>query len=314
MNWSEQTMRAMCRCVCCPRQCGADRANGQKGLCGAGLNVSVARAMPHFYEEPCISGSRGSGTVFFRGCSLRCVFCQNDEISRAGDAGQGLSLDALCETVDGLARRGVHNISFVTPTHYAFQIADALRYLQLPMPVVWNSGGYDRPETVEMLGESVDIWLPDLKFAGNAAAARFTAVRDYADFAFPAVRRMAELAGPARFDGEGMMTRGVLVRHLCLPGMTGQSKRVLDWIGKTLGASVKVSLMRQYVPAGRAKEMPPLNRKLSGAEYERVFDYMVNLGLADGFVQDDAAAEEGYVPSFNGEGVAGDWMREERDR
>ena len=223
-------------------------------------------------------------------------------------------MDAFCETVDGLARRGVHNISFVTPTHYAFQIADALRRLNLSVPVVWNSGGYERQETIEMLGGLVDVWLPDLKFADNAAAARFTVARDYADFAFPAVKRMAELAGAARFDGEGMMTRGVLVRHLCLPGMTGQSKRILDWIGKTLGDSVKVSLMRQYVPAGPAKETPPLNRRLSDAEYERVFDYMVNLGLADGFVQEAAAAEEGYVPSFNEEGVAGDLMREEQDR
>lgn len=314
MDWSEQTIRAMCRCVCCPRRCGADRANGEKGLCGAGLGVSIARAMPHFYEEPCISGSRGSGAVFFRGCSLRCVFCQNEAISRSTDSGRGLSLDAFCETVDGLVRRGVHNISFVTPTHYAFQIADALRCLDLPIPAVWNSGGYERLETVEMLGGLIGVWLPDLKFADNAAAARFTEVQDYADFAFPAVKRMADLAGGARFDEEGLMTRGVLVRHLCLPGMTGQSKRILDWIGKTLGVSAVISLMRQYVPAGRAKDMPPLNRRLSGAEYERVFDYMVNLGFDGGFAQDAAAAEEGYVPLFNGEGVAGDSMREEHDR
>ena len=314
MDWSEQTKRAMRRCVCCPRRCGADRVNGETGLCGASLDVAVARAMPHFFEEPCISGMRGSGTVFFGGCSLRCCFCQNEEISRSAADGRQLSLEGLCETIDGLVRKGVHNVSLVTPTHYAFQIADALRYLDLTVPVVWNSSGYERPEMITMLGALVDVWLPDLKFADSAVAARFTAVYDYADYAFPAVGRMAELAGAAQFDDEGMMTRGVLVRHLCLPGMTGQSKRILDWIANTLGVSAAVSLMRQYVPAGQAKEMPPLNRRLREGEYERVFDYMINLGLHNGYIQAASAAEEGYVPSFHGEGVVGERLWEDKNK
>ena len=304
MDWSEQTIQAMNHCVSCPRRCGADRANGQIGVCGAGMNPSVARAMPHLFEEPCISGTNGSGTIFFRGCSMHCVFCQNDEISHDAK-GAGLSLDALCETLAGLIRRGVHNLSFVTPTHYAYQIADALRALQPNLPVVWNTGGYERVEMIDMLAPLVDVWLPDLKFADQTVAARCSSAADYADYAFPAVKRMAELSGKPQYGEDGLMTHGLLIRHLCLPGMTGQSKRILTWIRDNLGTDMPVSLMRQYLPAGAAKEkdIRPLNRRLRDDEYERVFDYMMNLGLTNGFTQEAASAETGYVPAFNGEGV-----------
>ena len=303
MNWSQQTLRAMEHCTCCPRRCGANRANGERGLCGAELNVAVARAMPHFFEEPCISGTHGSGTVFFEGCSLHCCFCQNDEISHSAQRSRLLSADDLAETVLKLVVRGVHNISFVTPTHYAYQIADVLRELHLSLPVVWNSGGYERVETVEMLADLVDIWLPDIKFADNVTAARCTEVSDYADRAFAAVKQMATSAGEQSYNADGILQKGLLIRHLCLPGQTSQSKQILDWVAQELGAHTAVSLMRQYVPTGKALAMPPLNRKLKEREYERVFDYMMNLGLTNGFTQDAEAAEEGYVPNFSGEGV-----------
>ncbi len=303
MDWSQQTLQAMHHCVCCPRRCGADRANGERGLCGAKLDVAVARAMPHYFEEPCISGTRGSGTIFFSGCSLHCCFCQNEEISRSDSYGQLLSADDLAETILQLTARGVHNISFVTPTHYTYQIADVLRALRPSLPVVWNSGGYECVETISMLEGLVDVWLPDLKFADNEVGARCTTAADYASHAFPAVAKMAELAPINEFNADGIMTKGVLVRHLCLPGQTSQSKKILDWVAAELGTNTAVSLMRQYVPTGKALTMPPLDRPLRAREYERVFDYMMNLGLVNGFTQDAEAAEEGYVPQFSGEGV-----------
>lgn len=305
MDWSEQTKQAMSCCRCCPRACGADRLHGETGACGAGMLPAVVRAMPHFYEEPCISGTQGSGAVFFQGCSLHCIFCQNDSISRKVDA-PALSLDAFCATLDGLIRRNVHNLNFVTPTHYAYQIADALRCLRPTIPVVWNTGGYESQETIDMIAPLVDIWLPDLKFPDDQTGMRYTAVRNYATVAFAAVRRMAELAGSAEYNDQQMMTHGLIIRHLCLPGMTTQSKHILQWIRQTLGADAAVSLMRQYFPAGAAKRdnIRPLNRKLRNDEYERVFDFMMNLGLINGYVQDAEAAEEGYVPDFNGAGVA----------
>lgn len=267
------------------------------------MDVAVARAMPHRFEEPCISGTRGSGTVFLKGCSLQCTFCQNYSISHMDDVGEGLTLDALCETVSGLLSKGVHNLSFVTGTHYAYQIADALRIVRPDVPVVWNSGGYERPETVRMLGDLIDVWLPDLKFAENEPAARVTAVSDYADAACASILAMCEMSGEPEYDDEGILRRGVLLRHLCMPGMTGHSKRTLDWIKANLGERVIISLMRQYVPNGPAAKNPPLDRRLTDREYQRVFDYMMNLGFNKGYTQEADSAAEGFVPAFDGEGV-----------
>ena len=300
MSWSEDTMKTLSCCSVCPRKCGAERIVGQTGACGASFKVKVARAAPMFWEEPCISGERGSGAVFFCGCPVHCVFCQNSEIS-GGENGRELGFDELCVLVDRLARSGVHNLNFVTPTHYALQLRDVLAEVKPQIPVVWNCGGYESVETLKKLSGLVDIYLADYKFDDSTSLLCDCA--DYPKVVEPAISEMLSQVGCAKFDGEGMMTSGLVLRHLVLPGRTAVSKRILERIAGLVPLDTPISLMSQYFPAGRAAEIKGLDRRVTEREYSRVADYMFALGFTRGYLQDVSSAKEEYVPDFDLTGV-----------
>lgn len=290
-------------CALCPRLCRARRGPDHgAGYCRMGADAVVARAAPHFWEEPCLSGTRGSGTVFFSGCPLGCAFCQNSEISH-GRRGERVSPERLALIFDRLAEQGVHNLNLVTPTHFVPAILEALELRKNRLPVIWNTGGYERVETLRSLAGHVDVYLPDLKFFDPMLSARYAHAPDYFACASAALLEMARQAGPPRFDSQGMMVRGLLVRHLVLPGHSADSLKILDWFAQNLKDRALLSLMSQYLPRGRAAEFPEINRRLTSLEYGRVVKRAQELGLTNGYVQDRAAATEEYIPPFNGEGV-----------
>ena len=280
-----------------------DRTAGQTGFCGMTNRVRVARAAPHFGEEPCISGTRGSGTVFFSGCSLGCDYCQNAPISLDR---QGVDLSgtaALRRVFEALVAQGVHNLSLVTATHFLPAILPALSP-GFGVPVVYNTGGYETLETVQALDGVVDVWLPDLKYAEEDLAAARSRARDYFPVAAAAIRQMAQQTGPPVFDSEGLLIRGVLIRHLVLPGQVQNSLKVLDWIAETFRpGQVLVSLMGQYTPAGPAARQSPMDRPVTREEYGAVLDWMGMLGLDQGYWQDLEAATPEQIPAFDGTGV-----------
>ena len=288
-------------CSLCPRRCGALRTGTEGGgFCGMPALPVVARAALHFWEEPCISGTRGSGTVFFSGCNLGCVFCQNGSISH-GRFGRPVTIPRLREIFQELIAQGAHNINLVTPTHFAPAIREALE-TPLAVPVVWNSGGYELPEALRILEGKVQIYLPDLKYADGALAARYSGAADYFETATAAIREMFRQVGRCMFDGDGMLQRGVIIRHLLLPGALENTKAVLDWIAGTFPAgSVLVSLMSQYTTQAGAEGL--LRRKVTGAESRAARAYMENLGLTAGYYQDSSSAREEYTPPFDLTGV-----------
>lgn len=285
-------------CDLCPRHCGVLRDDGHSGFCGMGPEPVVSRAAPHFWEEPCISGTRGSGAVFFAGCNLRCVFCQNYEIS-ALRQGQTVSVEHLREIFAQLAAQGVHNINLVTGTHFAHAIAQALEP-QPALPVVWNCGGYESVETLRALEGKVQVYLPDMKYGSGALARQLSAAGDYPQVAKAAIWEMFRQTGPYQLDGDGMLTRGVLIRHLVLPGYLDNTFDVLDWVAETFRpGDVLFSLMGQYTPNGHGGP----DRRLTPAEYQRAVDYMEALGILEGFTQELDSADQGYTPAFDGTGV-----------
>ena len=290
-------------CNLCPRRCGAlrDETRGL-GRCRMPSVPVAARAALHHWEEPPISGSRGSGTIFFSGCSLGCVFCQNQEISHR-DFGKAVSLERLVQICDELIAQGAHNINFVNPTHFAHAVRALLTRHPLPVPVVWNSGGYDRVETLRALEGLVDIYLPDLKYLDSDTAGRYSAAPDYPEMAAAAIREMVRQTGPCQFDGDGLLRRGTVIRHLILPGQVEQAKRVMDWVSREFPrGTVLFSLMSQYTPWGDLSACPELNRRLRPGEMRAAREYMENLGL-DGFTQERTSAREEYTPPFDLTGI-----------
>lgn len=287
-------------CTLCPRRCGAERtAEAGGGFCRMPGGLRVARAMLHHWEEPPISGQNGAGTVFFSGCTLGCVYCQNGDIS-AGGFGKDISTARLREIFEELIAQGAHNIELVTPTHFLPWILPALTP-RLPVPVVYNCGGYERVETLRALEGLVDVYLPDLKYADRALAAELSGAADYFPVACEAIREMFRQVGPYVLE-DGLLTRGVVIRHLVLPGYLDNTRRVLDWIAETFApGDVLVSLMSQYTPT--ANMTGRLARRVTAAEYRAAADYMRNCGITDGFVQERTSAEEAYTPAFDGEGV-----------
>ena len=288
-------------CNLCPRRCGAARTEEEGfGRCGMPWLPVVARAALHFWEEPCISGRRGSGTVFFSGCPLGCVFCQNGRISRE-NFGKTVTVERLREIFLELIGQGAHNINLVTPTHFAPAIRRALAE-PLPVPVVWNSGGYERVETLRTLAGRVQIYLPDLKYADSALAAACSGAPDYFDVARAAIREMVRQTGPCVFDGEGLLRQGVVIRHLMLPGALENTRRVMDWVaGAFPPGTVLFSLMSQYTPQPGAEGM--LRRRVTGGEYRAALRYMENVGITAGYRQDSSSAREEYTPPFDLTGV-----------
>lgn len=282
-------------CNLCPRACGVNRAAGERGYCNLPGRVRVAKTMRHFWEEPVLAGPGGSGAVFFSGCTLGCRYCQNDAISREA-VGREQDSGTLRRAMEDLIVQGAENIDLVTPTQFLPDILPALQP-KLPVPVVYNSGGYERVETLVALDGLVDIYLPDFKYADGALAAELSGARDYPAVAACAIQEMVRQTGPVRMEGERMVG-GVLIRHLILPGYIENSLRVLDWIGETFPkGTVLVSLMRQYTPMPRMKQYPPFDRRVTEEEYQAVLSWMYLNGL-DGFTQEAEAASQAYIPDF----------------
>ena len=293
----------MADCTCCPRRCGTDRAGGKLGFCGVPENPVVARAAPHFGEEPCISGERGSGAVFFAGCTLRCVFCQNYEISR-GRSGKEISVDRLRDIFLELREQGVHNINLVTADHYVYAVRKALDGLDLGIPVVWNCSGYESMETLKALDGLVQVYLPDLKYLDPALAKRYSAAPDYPEIATAAIREMVRQTGPFVLDSYGMLQKGVLIRHLILPEQGENSKRVIDWVSGTFSPDeVLFSLMSQYTPMGNLERFPELRRPVSPALDAEIYDYLMQSRIENGFYQDLESATGDMIPKFDQTGV-----------
>ena len=290
------------KCQLCPRMCGAERDKGALGYCASPALPHVARASLHFFEEPPISGTRGSGTVFFTGCSLGCVFCQNRAI-RTTDTGCEKTAAELAEIFLELAQKGAHNINLVTATHYADTVAEALAIARprLKIPVVYNCGGYERVETLRRLEGLVDIYLSDFKYISPDLARSYSAAPDYATHATAALAEMVRQVGAVSFDGDGMLQRGVIVRHLVLPGARHDSMAVLDRIAATVPvADIRLSLMSQYTPDFAAADAPsPLHRRVTEFEYQSVLKHAVSLGF-EGYFQHRSSANAAYTPDFEG--------------
>lgn len=286
----------------------ADRAGGQAGFCQMDGSIYVARAALHMWEEPCIAGEKGSGTVFFSGCNLRCVYCQNYEIA-AGKRGRRVSVKRLAEIFLALQEQGAENINLVTPDHYVTKVAEAVlmaREMGLGLPVVYNCSGYAKREVIRNLSGIVDIFLTDFKYMDKGLAARYSSAPDYPEKAKEALEEMVYITGAPVFDGRGIMRRGVLVRHLLLPGHKKNARDVINYVYGTYGDSVYLSLMNQYTPFVRLQENPgfrELCRKVTKREYESVVDYALGLGVKNAFIQEGDTAQDSFIPAFDGEGL-----------
>ena len=292
-------------CTLCPRACHVNRRAGGRGGCHESAVLRAGRAALHMWEEPCLSGARGSGTVFFSGCSLGCVFCQNHSIAWEGN-GREISPEGLAETFLSLQDQGAANINLVTGEHFVPGILDALDIAKgngLGLPVVYNSSGYEKVETLQMLSGYVDIFLPDFKYWDEELAKRFSHVPDYREYAVKAIAEMVHQVGEARFDTEGYMLKGVIVRHLVLPGHVKNSKAVIEYLYRTYGNQIYLSIMSQYTPVSNFKEYPELNRRVTGREYDRVLSFAAELGVENGFFQEGESAAESFIPCFDGEGI-----------
>ena len=298
----------MVRCFLCPRNCGVDRSNGQKGVCGQTDRLKVARAALHYWEEPCISGKEGSGAVFFSGCALHCVFCQNRRIAN-GTAGKEISVERLAEIFLELQEKKANNINLVTPGHFVPQITEALDRAKregLRIPVVYNTSSYEAVETIRMLDGYVDIYLPDFKYMSSRLSEKYSHAADYARVAMQAVAEMVRQTKAARFDGacgESLMLRGTIVRHLMLPGHLRDSKEVLKYLHETYGDTIYISIMNQFTPLPQLEKYPELNRRVTDAEYEALLAYADRIGIVNGFIQEGETAKESFIPEFDGEGV-----------
>ncbi len=287
-------------CNACPRRCGADRTR-KTGVCGVGESFFAARAATHFWEEPCISGTKGSGTVFFSGCNLRCVFCQNFEVSH-GCFGKEITDKQLCEIFDRLIAQGAHNLNLVNPTHYAERLARVLRDYRSPVPVVYNSSGYESVETLQKLEGLVDVYLPDFKFSRSDRAQKYAGAADYPSVAAAAIAEMKRQQPDDVFEGD-LLKRGVIVRHLILPKNTNASVEVLQTIADRFGTKTIVSLMAQYTPCGEIDRFPELQRPITQREYDKVVAALADLGFENAYVQERTSADTQYIPPFDLTGI-----------
>lgn len=298
-------------CTLCPRRCHADRRAGKRGFCGQSAQIRAARAALHFWEEPCISGSSGSGAVFFSGCSLQCVFCQNHDIA-VGKAGRDISLERLAQIFLELQEKGAANINLVTATHFLPQVCLALERAKeqgLSLPIVYNSSGYEEIASLKLLEGVADIYLPDLKYHSSQLSGLYSGAPDYFEKAAAAIGEMVRQTGPPVLDPDtGLMKRGVIVRHLLLPGQTGDSKRILRYLHDTYGNDIYVSIMNQYTPMEQIRRSAewgatPLSRPVTPQEYERVLDFADKIGIEQGYLQEGETAGESFIPAFDGEGL-----------
>ncbi len=296
----------MDRCTLCPRECNIDRTGGKNGFCGVPAGeIKAARAALHMWEEPCISGEEGSGTVFFSGCTLRCVYCQNYDIARA-NTGKSITKERLAEIFLELQEKGANNINLVTPTHYTPEIVWAVKAARtqgLRLPIVYNCSGYEKVETLQMLEGIVDIYLTDFKYMDAEMAEKYSKAADYPEVAKRALEEMVRQIPKAQFDERDMMTKGIIVRHLLLPGYMENAKAVVKYVYETYEDEVFLSLMNQYTPLPQVEQYPEINRKVTEEEYEELVDYAIEIGVESGFIQEGETAEESFIPAFDYEGI-----------
>lgn len=292
-------------CQLCPRKCGVDRWQGNTGFCGVDSSLRLARAALHLWEEPCLIGQKGSGTVFFSGCGLKCIYCQNYDIALAA-GGKTVEISRLSQIFLELQEQGAANINLVTAAQYVPQIVRALeraRSQGLILPVVYNSGGYENVDTLKMLEGLVDVWLPDYKYRSRELARRCSRAEDYPEQAALALDEMVRQVPEEAFASDGRMLRGVIVRHLVLPGQKEDSKAVVKFLRERYGDRIYLSLLKQYTPLPRMKDWPWLNRKVTTYEYQQVVDYALQLGVTKGYMQRGETAKESFIPVFDGQGI-----------
>ena len=295
-------MKELEQCHICPHNCGVNRLIGQVGRCKATDKVKVALASLHNFEEPCISGENGSGTVFFSNCNLNCVFCQNYEISQQG-VGKEISIEDLADIFIDQQNKHAENINLVTPTMYIYQIIEAIKIARnngLNIPIVYNSNGYENVETIKALDGYIDIYLPDLKYGDDELAFKYSGIKNYFENATKAIQEMYNQVGVPVLNENGMMKKGLMIRHLVLPSNIQNSKDVLKWINDNMNNNIFVSVMAQYFPTNKAKDYPEINRKLNKEEYEEIEQYLYSLNLNNGYIQELGEHEEEYVPNFRG--------------
>jgi len=292
-------------CVLCPRECHVDRTAGQTGYCKATDALVVARAALHMWEEPCLSGEEGSGTVFFSGCALGCVYCQNHNIAK-GLAGKQITIERLAEIFLELQAKGANNINLVTPSHYVPQIIASItiaRSRGLRLPIVYNCSGYEKADTLKHLEGYVDVYLSDLKYMSPEPAAKYSHCPDYFAVAAKALEEMVRQQPKPIFDQRGMMQKGVIVRHLTLPGYLEDSKKIIQYLYEAYGDKIYISIMNQYTPVIKHTAYPELNKRITEEEYDELVNYAVAIGVENGFIQEGDTALESFIPEFNGEGV-----------
>lgn len=299
------TVESIKNCILCPRECRINREDGKRGYCGMDSRIYAARAALHMWEEPCISGKKGSGAVFFSGCGLRCIFCQNREIA-IGKDGKEISVEKLGEIFLNLEKQGAANINLVTGAHYVPQIIEALEIAKgkgLSLPVVYNSSGYEKVETLKLLEGYVNVYLPDFKYMEASLADAFSHAPDYVERAMAAIEEMVRQTGNCVFNEDGYIEKGTIVRHLILPGHTVNSKKVLEYLHNTYGNKIFISIMNQYTPVYEQKKYTELNRKVTEREYKKVLDYALEIGVENGFWQTGDTAKESFIPAFDYEGL-----------
>lgn len=309
-NYTIASLQPYKQCELCPRECKVNRSAGQIGVCGVSDQLKVARAALHFWEEPCISGTKGSGAVFFSGCSMHCVFCQNQEIAQ-GVSGKEISRERLVEIFMELQEQGANNINLVTPTHYVPHIAWALERAKcqgLRVPVVYNTSSYEKVETLKRLEGLVDVYLPDFKYYTPELAAKYSKAADYPEVAKKAIAEMVRQQPEVRFvyDKEqdmDIIQNGVVVRQLLLPGQQEDAKQIVKYLHDTYGEQIYLSLMSQYTPLAHVEKYPELNCKVERSTYDEYVDYAIAIGVENGYIQEEDVAEESFIPSFDGEGV-----------
>ena len=295
-------MQELEKCKICPHNCGVNRLNGNIGRCKSNGNIKLAMASIHNFEEPCISGENGSGTVFFSNCNMNCVFCQNYKISQQG-LGREISIEELAEIFIDEQNKNAENINLVTPTMYVYHIIEAIKIAKnkgLKIPIVYNSNGYENVETIKKLDGYIDIYLPDLKYYDDDLEFKYSGVKNYFENATSAIKEMYNQVGSPVLDENGMMKKGLIIRHLVLPNNLQNSKDVLKWINDNIDKKVFVSVMAQYFPTNKAKDFPEINRKLTKEEYEEIENYLYSLDLDNGYIQELGEHEEEYVPDFEG--------------
>lgn len=298
-------MPDLSNCNLCPRNCGVNRINGEIGFCKSLNSVRVARVSLHYWEEPCISGENGSGTVFFSNCNLKCVFCQNYEISSNG-IGKEISVKRLSEIFLEQQKRGALNINLVSPTHYVPQIIKALDIAKskgLSIPIVYNTNSYENLETIRALNGYIDIYLPDLKYFSNRYSLKYSNADNYFYYASNAIKEMFSQVGETVFNEKGIMKKGIIVRHLMMPGLLFDSKKIIDYLYKTYGDSIYISIMNQFTPTYNTKNFPEINKKLNSKHYDALIDYCISIGIKNAFIQEEGTCSESFIPQFDLRGI-----------